>query len=316
MLGYIAKRLLLLLPVAVGITLAVFLLIRLIPGDPAHAILGIHATPETLRIVHEELGLDRNLTAQYFIYLRNLLHGELGQSYFYGEPIRSLVMTRAVPTLLLMADATVLSLLIAVPTGVIAATRRDRAADHLLRVVATVGVGLPSYWTGFVLILLFAVTLPVFPVGGYGSTWSARAVSLFLPALTIALNIAPLVMRSLRSSLSEALSAPFIDTARAKGLPGRVVLINHALRVAILPALNVLGLNIGFLVGNTVIVENVFAVPGLGQLMISSIGSRDYPTIQAVTLLFGAVVVLIYIVTDLLQLALDPRARRNQLAVL
>ncbi len=314
MLGYLAKRVALLVPVAVGITLAVFLLIRLIPGDPAHAILGIHATPDALRAVHQELGLDRSLPEQYLVYLRHLLGGDLGHSYFYGEPIASLVLTRAVPTLLLMAYATLLSLLIAVPTGVLAATRRDRAADHLVRVVATVGVGLPSYWTGFVLILAFAVLLPVFPVGGYGTTWSARAVSLFLPALTIALNVAPLVMRSLRSSLSEALSAPFIDTARAKGLPGRAVLIDHALRVAILPALNVLGLNVGFLVGNTVIVENVFAVPGLGQLMISSIGTRDYPTIQAVTLLFGAVVVLIYLLTDLVQLALDPRARRNQFA--
>ena len=305
MLGFIAKRLLLMVPVAVGITLAVFLLVRLIPGDPARVVLGIHATPDLLLAVRARLGLDRGVGVQYLIYLRDLLHGDLGQSYFYGEPIRDLVLARAAPTLLLMAYSTVLTLLLAVPTGLLAATRRDRAADHFVRVVATVGVGLPSYWTGFVLIL---------PVAGYGDTWGQRLVSLFLPALTIALNIAPLVMRALRSSLGEALAAGFIDTARAKGLPGRTVLIGHALRVAILPALNVLGLNIGFLVGNTVIVENVFAVPGLGQLMIASIGTRDYPTIQAVTLLFGVIVVLIYLLTDLVLIVLDPRVRRAQLA--
>jgi peptide/nickel transport system permease protein len=314
MLGYVAKRLALMVPVAFGITLAVFLLVRLIPGDPARAILGIHATPELIGAVRAKLGLDRSLVAQYLIYLRHLAQGDLGESYFFGQPIRDLVLIRSVPTLLLMAYSTVLSLLIAVPTGLIAATRRDRAADHLVRIVATVGVGLPSYWTGFVLILAFAVTLPIFPVAGYGDTWGHRLVSLFLPALTIALNIAPLVMRSLRSSLGEALAAGYIDTARAKGLPARTVLLGHALRVAILPALNVLGLNIGFLVGNTVIVENVFAVPGLGQLMISAIGTRDYPTIQAVTLLFGVIVVLIYLLTDLVLIVLDPRVRRAQLA--
>jgi peptide/nickel transport system permease protein len=312
--GYLLKRLALMVPVAIGITLAVFLLLRLIPGDPARVILGIHATPELLRVVHAKLGLDRSLGVQYMFYVRNLLLGDLGQSYFYGEPIGRLVLTRAVPTLLLMAYSTVVSLLIAIPAGLLSATRRDRAADHLVRVVAVVGVGLPSYWTGFVLILAFAVLLPIFPVGGYGDTWPQRAIGLFLPSLTIALNIAPLVLRALRGSLTEALGAGFIDTARAKGLPARAVLMRHALRVAILPALTVLGLNIGFLVGNTVIVENVFAIPGLGQLLIASIGTRDYPTIQAVTLLFGVIVVLIYLLTDLLQLLLDPRARHAQFA--
>ena len=314
MIGYIAKRLLLMVPVAVGITLAVFLLVRLIPGDPARVVLGIHATPDLLLAVRARLGLDRSLGVQYLIYVRRLLQGDFGESYFFGEPIRDLVLTRAGPTLLLMAFSTVLTLSLAVPTGLLAASRRDRAADHFVRIVATVGVGLPSYWTGFVLILAFSVLLPIFPVAGYGNSWGQRLVSLFLPALTIALNIAPLVMRSLRSSLGEALAAGYIDTARAKGLPHRTVLFGHALRVAILPALNVLGLNIGFLVGNTVIVENVFAVPGLGQLMIASIGSRDYPTIQAVTLLFGIIVVLIYLLTDLVQIVLDPRVRRTQLA--
>lgn len=312
MTNYILKRLALMVPVAFGITLAVFLLVRMIPGDPARVILGIHYTPQLLAALHAKLGLNRSLGMQYLIYLRNLAHGDLGHSYFYGQPISQLVLERAIPTLMLMAYSTILSLVISIPTGIIAAVRRNTGADHAVRVAATVGIGLPSYWTGFVLILCFAVIVPIFPVGGYGKTMGQHLAGLFLPSLAIALNIAPLVLRSLRSSLMEALTSGFIDTARAKGLPRRVVLLGHALRVAVLPALNVLGLNIGYLVGSTVIIENVFAIPGLGQLMLSAIDTRDYPTVQAVTLVFGIVVVLIYLATDLVQLVLDPRARRGQ----
>jgi peptide/nickel transport system permease protein len=313
MLSYILRRLLMMIPVALGITLAVFLLVRLIPGDPARAILGVHATAEGLATVRAHLGLNQGIGPQYVIFLKHILQGDFGMSYYYGQPVSHLVAARAVPTLMLLLYSAIISLLIAIPAGVLAATRQGRGADHLVRVIATAGLGLPSYWTGFVLILLFSVTFQIFPVSGYGNTWGERLFNLFLPALTCALNVAPLVMRALRTSLSEALAAGFIDTARAKGLPARAVLYGHALRVAILPALNVLGLNIGFLVGNTVIVENVFAVPGLGQLMISSIGTRDYPTIQMVTLLFGVIVVLIYLATDLGQILLDPRVRRSQI---
>ncbi|MCB8882185.1 ABC transporter permease [Acidisoma cellulosilytica] len=313
MLTYILRRLLLMIPVALGITLAVFLLVRLIPGDPARAILGIHATPALMAAVRARLGLDRSIGVQYLLYLKSLVQGDFGISYYYGQPVARLVLNRMVPTLVLLLYSTVISLVIAVPAGILAATQQGRGADHVLRVVATAGLGLPSYWTGFILILLLAVTFHLFPIAGYGNTWGARLYNLFLPSLTCALNVAPLVMRALRTSLGEALGAGFIDTARAKGLPGRVVLLSHALRVAILPALNVLGLNIGFLVGNTVLVENVFAVPGLGQLMISSIGTRDYPTIQMVTLMFGIIVVLIYLITDLGQIMLDPRVRRSEI---
>ncbi|HEX3984734.1 MAG TPA: ABC transporter permease [Acidisoma sp.] len=313
MLSYIIRRLLLMIPVALGITLAVFLLVRLIPGDPARAILGIHATPALMAAVRARLGLNDSIGEQYLLYLKNLLQGDFGISYYYGQPVSRLVLTRTVPTLILLLYSTIIALIIAIPAGLLAGTRQGRGADHALRVIATAGLGLPSYWTGFMLILLLSVTLHLFPIAGYGNSWGERLYNLFLPALTCALNVAPLVMRALRTSLGEALGAGFIDTARAKGLPGRVVLLGHALRVAILPALNILGLNIGFLVGNTVLVENVFSVPGLGQLMISSIGTRDYPTIQMVTLMFGVIVVLIYLVTDLGQIILDPRVRRSEI---
>jgi peptide/nickel transport system permease protein len=266
-----------------------------------------------MAVVRARLGLDRGIGVQYLIYLKHLAQGNFGISYYYGQPVSQLVFNRMVPTLVLLLYSTIISLVIAIPAGLLAGTRQGRGADHALRVVATAGLGLPSYWTGFILILVFSVTFHIFPIAGYGNSWGQRLYNLFLPALTCALNVAPLVMRSLRTSLGEALGAGFIDTARAKGLPARVVLLSHALRVAILPALNVLGLNIGFLVGNTVLVENVFAVPGLGQLMINSIGTRDYPTIQMVTLMFGVIVVLIYLVTDLGQIMLDPRVRRSEI---
>jgi peptide/nickel transport system permease protein len=313
MLNYILRRLLLMIPVAFGITLAVFLLVRLIPGDPARVMLGIHATPALLAVVHARLGLNHSLPVQYLFYVRNLVQGDFGTSYFYGQPVSQIVYTRTVPTLVLLLYSTIISLVIAIPLGLLAGTRQGRGTDHAVRVIATAGLGLPSYWTGFILILIFSVTFHLFPIAGYGTTWGARLYNLFLPALTSSLNVAPLVMRALRTSLGEALGAGFIDTARAKGLPGRVVLLSHALRVAILPALNVLGLNIGFLVGNTVLVENVFAVPGLGQLMINSISTRDYPTIQMVTLMFGIMVVLIYLASDLGQIMLDPRVRRSEI---
>ncbi len=311
MIRYILRRLVMLVPVAVGITMVVFLLVRLIPGDPARTLLGIHATPELVAAMRAHLGLDRPLWVQYLIFVRHLAAGDFGHSDHYGEAISRLVLTHLGPTLVLIAYSIVLTLVIALPAGLLAAVRRDQAADHLVRIGAVVGVGLPSYWIGFMLILLLAVTIPIFPVAGYGTGFPAHLFDLFLPALTIAINLAPLVLRALRASLMEALASGYIDTARAKGLPRRVVLLGHALPNAIVPAVTVLGLNIGYLVGSTVIVETVFAVPGLGQLMINSIGTRDYPVIQAVTLVLGVLVVLVNLATDLMQLLLDPRVRRE-----
>jgi peptide/nickel transport system permease protein len=178
-----------------------------------------------------------------------------------------------------------------------------------VRFTFVIGIGLPSYWLGIILILALAVAVPIFPVAGYGDAFVDHLRYLFLPAITIALSVIPLVLRALRGSLIDALRADYMDTARAKGLPPRVVVLRHGLRNALIPAITVLGINIGFLIGSTVIIENVFAVPGLGQLMIFAVSARDYPTVQGVTLVFALLVVLVYLLTDAFYLLLDPRVR-------
>jgi peptide/nickel transport system permease protein len=306
---FFARRLVQLIPVAFGITLIVFLLVRLIPGDPARVILGIHATPELVNQVRESLGLNRSLPEQYWIFLKHLVRGDLGYSYFYSSSVASLVIARIAPTVFLLGYAALLCMLIAVPTAIVAALKRNTIWDQLARFTFVFGVGLPSYWLGIVLVLLLSIKVRAFPVAGYGSGLVGHVQYLFLPALTISLSLVPLVLRALRASMTETLQADYVDTARSKGLPQSVVLVRHVVRTALMPAVTVLGLNIGYLVGGTVIVENVFAIPGLGQLMINSISTRDYPTVQGVTLVFAVLVVFVNLLTDTVYMLLDPRVK-------
>jgi peptide/nickel transport system permease protein len=307
--AFLLRRIALLVPVVFGITLAVFLLVRLIPGDPARVLLGIHATPELIAALHRTMGLDRSLLAQYFIFLKALVHGDLGHSYFFSQDVWDLVMARVAPTIFLIAYCTVITVLIAFPSAILAALRPNSIWDQAVRLASIFGIGLPGYWLGVVLVYIFAIALPILPVAGYGEGFLQHLTFLLLPALTIAVSLVPLVLRALRASVMETLRAGYVDTARAKGLPWRRVMGRHVVRNALMPAITVLALNIGYLIGGTVIIENVFAIPGLGSLMILSIGTRDYPTIQAVTLAFAILVVLVNLVTDLIYVVLDPRLR-------
>ncbi len=307
--AFLLRRTALLVPVVVGITLGVFLLIRLIPGDPARVLLGIHATPEALAFLHKSMGLDRSLAAQYVIFVKALLRGQLGYSYFFGEQVIDLVLARLAPTLFLIGYATVLTVLIAFPSAILAALRPNSIWDQAVRFASIFGIGLPSYWLGVVLVYAFAIAIPILPVAGYGESIAEHFTFLLLPSLTIAVSLVPLVLRALRASVMETLRAGYVDTARAKGLAWHRVMGRHVVRNALMPAVTVLALNIGYLIGGTVIIENVFAIPGLGGLMILSIGTRDYPTIQAVTLVFAILVVLVNLVTDLIYVVLDPRLR-------
>jgi peptide/nickel transport system permease protein len=308
--GYAARRLLHMIPIALGVTLLVFFLIHLVPGDPARTMLGTRATPERIALLHEEWGLDEPLPMQYWRFLSRLVHGDLGASLFYSVPAGRLVMERLPVTLWLIALGTLLSVAIAVPLATLAAAKRDRPTDHLVRAVPLVGLGFPSFWIGIMLLLAFALNSGrAFPVGGYGDGFLGHLHSMFLPALTVALAISPILIRSLRASLLEVLESDYIATARSKGLPERRVLIRHGLRNAVISMVTVLGVNIGFLVGGTLVVEQVFALPGLGQLMINSIFQRDFPVVQAVTLAFAVMVVLVYLTTDIVHALLDPRVR-------
>jgi peptide/nickel transport system permease protein len=307
---YVARRLLQMIPVVAGVTVLVFFMIHLVPGDPASTILGNQATPARVAAVRHAWGLDKPLYVQYWKFMGRVVHGNLGDSLFYGVSAGHLVLQRLPVTLWLIFMAAILAVVIAVPLAAIAATKADRAADHAVRAVPLVGLGFPPFWIGIVLLLIFGLHLGrEFPVGGYGSGFLGHLHAMFLPALTVALGISPILIRSLRASLLEVLESDYVITARSKGIPESRVIRRHALRNAVISTVTVLGVNVGFLVGATVIVEQVFALPGIGQLLINAIFERDFPVVQAVTLVVALMVVLVYLITDVVHALLDPRVR-------
>jgi len=308
--AYVARRLLQMVPVVLGVTILVFFMIHLVPGDPARTMLGTHASPERIALLHKEWGLDESLPAQYVKFMQRLVHGDLGNSLFYRVPARELIVDRLPVTLWLIGYGTGLSILIALPLAAIAASKRDAARDQVVRVVPLIGLGFPSFWVGIMLLLAFGLNMGrLFPVGGYGEGLTGHLRSMFLPALTVAIAISPILIRSLRASLLNVLESDYITTARAKGLPERRVLVRHAMRNAVISTVTILGVNIGYLVGGTLVIEQVFALPGVGQLMINSIFQRDFPVVQGVTLVFAILVVLVYLITDVVHSLLDPRVR-------
>jgi peptide/nickel transport system permease protein len=309
-LSYIVRRLLQMIPVIFGCTLVVFFMVHLIPGDPARTMLGVHATPQGVAQLHKQWGLDKPLWEQYTSYLGKLLHGDLGTSLFYELDVRTLIMDRIGPTLWLLLLATLLSVLIAVPLATLAATKKDGVRDQVIRFVPMFGLGMPPFWVGIIFLLVFSLNLGrLFPVGGYGHGFTGHVHSMLLPGLTIAVFIAPILIRSLRASLLDVLESDYITTARAKGIPERRVLLRHAVRNGVISMVTVLGLNIAYLVGGTLVVEKVFALPGIGSLMIDSIFQRDFTVVQAITLVFAILVVIVNLVTDIIHSLLDPRVR-------
>ena len=296
-------------PVALGVTILVFFLVHLVPGDPARTMLGVRATDRAVAILHHKWGLDQPLLNQYLLFMGRLVHGDLGDSLFYRVPTTTLIAGRLPVTLLLLFYAAVLSVLISVPVATLAATHKNGLIDQVVRAIPLVGLGMPTFWVGIMLIVLLGLQLRLFPVGGYGEDLPGHLYSMFLPGLTVAIAIAPLLIRSLRASMLQVLDSEYVATARSKGLSETRVLLRHVLRNAAIPTVTVLGVNIGFLVGGTLIVENVFALPGIGNLMIVSIFDRDFPVVQGVTLVFGVLVVLVNLTTDMTYSLLDPRVR-------
>jgi peptide/nickel transport system permease protein len=308
--SYALRRLAQLVPVALGVALLTFLLIHIIPGDPAATVLGTRATPQLIAQLHHQWGLDRSLPEQFWLYLERLAHGDLGNSLIYGDSVQSLVIERMPVTLWLLCYSTVLAMVISVPLALAGARRKDGAADQAVRAVPIVGLGMPVFWLGIMLILVLAAGGPKwFPVGGYGEGPWGHLVSMFLPALAVAIGTAPLLIRSLRASLLAVLESDYVTTARAKGIPERRVLIHHALRNAIMPMITVLGINLGFLIGTTVVVEKVFALPGVGALIYDGISQRDFSVVQGVTLVLAAIVVIVNVAIDITYSLLDPRVR-------
>ena len=303
----IARRLAQMVPVLVGVTLVAFALLQLIPGDPAVSILGIHATEESVAALRHQLGLDQPLWRQYLGYLHDVVTLNLGTSIKFKTSVESLLADRLPVSLWLALYAAVLTALIALPLGILSAIWKDSVFDQLVRVLMMVTMVMPAFWLGILLLLVFSVRLGLFPVSGAGEGPVDTLHHLFLPALTIATGIAPVIVRALRASMLEAMGSDYVRTARAKGLGDRGVVTGHVLRNALIAPLTLFGLSIGYLMGGTVIVENVFGLPGAGKLLIDSIGARDYPVVQSTTLVFAALVILVNLATDLVYTFLDPR---------
>jgi peptide/nickel transport system permease protein len=306
---YILKRLVSLIPVLIGISFIVFFLIRLIPGDPAATLLGSHATPQAIQELRDQLGLSKPLWSQYLTFLGHLLQGNLGFSYVYSSSVMGLITASLPATLWLLVSGVVFTLLIAVPLAVVAAARRNGVLDNVIRAVPVLGLGLPAFWVGIMLILVFGLKLGWFPVAGYGTTLAGHLRGIVLPGITVALSLAPILIRSLRASMIDVLSSDYIVTAHSKGISTARVVFGHALRNAAVSSVTVLGVNIAYLTGSTLVVEQVFSLPGIGEQMINSILGRDFPTVQGITLTFAIMVVIVNLLTDLTHAALDPRVK-------
>ena len=305
--NYVLKRLLQIIPTFLAVMLVVFLLVRLLPGDPASAILGDRATDEIVARTNRELGLDRPLPVQFGLFVLNLLQGNLGDSISLKVPVLRLIAERLPITLFLTVYAAALGLLMAVPLAVLAAVRRNTWIDGVIRGVFQVGLSLPVFYVALQLLTLLGARLGWFPIGGYGTSFPDHLYHLFLPALTLGLNLAAVLVRTLRNSVIEVITAEYVDFARAKGLRPGLIMARHVLRNALIPTITLLGLNIGALIGGAVITETVFAIPGVGRLMIDAIFGRDYPVIQGLTLTFAVLVSLVFLATDLVHARLDPR---------
>ena len=268
--AYIARRLLALIPILIGISILVFMLLHLIKGDPALTVLGNKATPARVAALHQEWGLDKPLPVQYAKFVGRVVHGDLGHSLFFDAGVGALIKAKLPITLFLVVFGGLLSLVIAVPLALIAALKRDRFGDHVVRVVPLIGLGFPPFWVGLMLLLFFALNFgQLFPVGDYGNGGFVDHLHhMFLPALTVALAFAPILIRSLRAALLEVLDADYITTARSKGISERRVVLRHALRNAVISMVAVTAVNLAYLIGGTVIIEEVFDLHGVGQLML------------------------------------------------
>jgi peptide/nickel transport system permease protein len=304
---FLVRRLVQMIPVLFGISLVTFFMIHLIPGDPARAMLGPRATPDRVAELRQQLGLDRSLPVQYGHFLSDVVRGDLGRSLYYRQAVRPIVFDRLGATVILVAYSGVLALVISIPLGIAAAVKRNTWVDQAIRAVFLVTLAMPAFWLGILFILFFGLRLDLFPIGGYGDSFPQHLWHLFLPSLTIALSMAPLLIRGLRTSMVGNLGALYVTTARAKGLRERAIVAGHVLKPSLISMVTILGVNLGFLIGSTVVVETVFAIPGLGFLMVSSIQSRDYPVIQAVTLVLAVLVILVNLLTDVVYALLDPR---------
>ncbi len=304
MTGYLLSRLRQMVPVVFGVVTVVFLLIHLIPGDPVEIMLGESALAAQKEELRRELRLDRPVAVQYAVFLLGLAKGDLGTSFRSREPVLREILRRVPATLLLSAASMAVAFLIAVPLGVLSAMRQHSPVDHLCGFLAMLGLSMPNFWLGPLLILVFSIGLGLFPVSGYGT-----AGHLVLPALTMGAGMAAILMRMLRSSLLEEIRQDYVRAAQARGLSRRKAVLRHALANSLIPVLTVMGLQFGALLSGSIITETIFSWPGIGRLTVQAIEARDYPVVQGCVLFIALCTVTVNLLTDLLYSRLDPRIR-------
>jgi peptide/nickel transport system permease protein len=301
---YVLSRMAQLFPVLFGVVTIVFLLLHLIPGDPVEIMLGESAVVAQKEELRRELKLDRPVAAQYVEFLGGLVTGDLGVSFRSREPVVREILSRVPATMLLASASLLVALLVAVPLGVLSAMRQHSPLDHLSAFLAMLGLSMPNFWLGPLLILVFSIRMGLFPVAGYGT-----ARHLVLPALTMGAGMAAILMRMLRSSLLEEVRQEYVRAATAKGLSHRAAVLRHALKNSAIPVLTVLGLQFGALLSGSIITETIFSWPGIGRLLVQAIDARDYPLVQGCVLFIALCTVAVNLATDLLYSRLDPRIR-------
>jgi peptide/nickel transport system permease protein len=312
---YLAKRFATLIATLLVASLVVFLVLEVLPGDPAAMMLGINAREDTLAALRAELGLDRPAWLRYLLWLLGMVQGDFGKSYTYSVPVAELILERVAVSLPLALLAIALSTALAIPLGVLAAARRNRSADVLVGIFAQLGVAVPNFWFAILLILLFSVSLGWLPAGGFAGwdagVWPALK-SLILPTIALALPQAAILTRVTRSSVLEQLGEDYLRTARAKGLSRGAALWGHAVRNGLIPVVTIMGLQFSFLLAGTIIIENVFYLPGLGRLLFQAIAQRDLIVVKDLVVLLAGTVVVVNFVVDLLYAVLDPRLRGGE----
>ena len=309
---YILNRLTQMIPVLFGVLVAVFIMLKLTPGDPATAMLGVQATPDELERVRHAMGLDRPWHIQFGIWLGNALQGDLGSSYISKKPVSELILTRLPVTLELSLFAMILAVIIGIPAGILSAARRYSWVDYVITSLALFGVSMPSFWFAILLILLFSLQLGWLPASGY-MPWE-RGIwphlrSLIMPGLALGLFLMGALVRFCRTSMIETLVQDYIRTARAKGISQSLLLMRHALKNALIPTVTVMGIQFGALLGGAIIIETIFAFPGIGTMMLTAVNQRDYPVVQGVTLVVAIAFTLSNLLVDVLYTWLNPRIR-------
>ena len=309
MLNYLLRRVALAAVVLFGLLVATFFIIHLVPGDPVRIVLAGRATPATIARVHHQLGLDRPLLTQFTLYASHTLQGNFGTSFTLDSPVAQIIVQRLGPSAALIGYGMLLSVLIGVPLAIVASLRPNSWLDNAIRLGTTLTFAMPGFWLGLMLALIFGLELGWFPVSGYSPGVVGILRTLTLPALALGLALAGVVVRTLRSSLLEVLQSEHIEATRSRGLSELRVVGKHAMRNSAMNTLTILSVNIGFLIGGTVVLEQVFQIPGLGSLLVDAVEKRDYQLVQALTLLAGAAVVLASLATDVVQALLDPRVK-------